>query len=236
MLSFFMADDTLAIFEPPLKNSGVVGGKYLERRQVTNPSSTRWIITNDSGLDALISPQEASQCRAFEQLKDMPHYPCRLITDLDLHVGAIIPILQRNFELLDADEFTLQYMENNRQVYVMADAERALQALALAFKAGADKPTRSGYACNCGFYMPDMPHPMHAHDAGNSVSFGSQERESSGENSSATGYMSLSQLEDSITRSGVGLSKHQVLSIYRRMPKDTLQRVSTKSLLEAIAA
>ena len=41
VLSFFMADDSLAIFEPPLKNSGVVGGKYLERRQVTHPASTR---------------------------------------------------------------------------------------------------------------------------------------------------------------------------------------------------
>ncbi len=64
--------------------------------------------------------------------------PCRLITDVDLHVGATIPILQRKFELLDADEFTLQYMENNRQVYSMADAEKALQALATAVKAGAD--------------------------------------------------------------------------------------------------
>ncbi|CAL8469429.1 g8970 [Coccomyxa elongata] len=58
-----------------------------------------------------------------------------LITDVDLHVGAIIPILQRKFELLDADEFTLQYMENNRKVYVMADADKALKALATAGKA-----------------------------------------------------------------------------------------------------
>lgn len=43
MLSFFMADDTLAIFEPPLRNSFVVGGKYLERRQVAHPDSTRYM-------------------------------------------------------------------------------------------------------------------------------------------------------------------------------------------------
>ena len=39
MLSCFLSDDTLAIFEPIMKNSGIVGGKYLERRQVIHPDS-----------------------------------------------------------------------------------------------------------------------------------------------------------------------------------------------------
>lgn len=34
MLSCFLADDSLAVFEPIVKNSGIIGGKYLERRQV----------------------------------------------------------------------------------------------------------------------------------------------------------------------------------------------------------
>lgn len=62
---------------------------------------------------------------------------CRLITDVDLHVGAIVHVLQRHFELLEADEFTYQYMENNRQLYFMADVDKALQTLARAVKAGA---------------------------------------------------------------------------------------------------
>ncbi len=164
----------------------------------------------------------------------------RLITDVDLHVGAIIPILQRKFELLDADEFTLQYMENNRKLYVMADAEKALKALATAVKAGADaiKYRDLGvhaWPCIHGSTMSDLPYLMHVHDAGISVDFGFQQCDSSDGSSCASGYMSLSQLEDSITRSGVCLSKHQVLSIYRRMPKDGLQRLSSRNILEAIA-
>ena len=31
VLSFFLSDGTLAIYEPPVPNSGIVGGKYLER-------------------------------------------------------------------------------------------------------------------------------------------------------------------------------------------------------------
>lgn len=40
VLSCFLADDSVAIFEPIKKNSGIIGGKYLERRQVglTMPS------------------------------------------------------------------------------------------------------------------------------------------------------------------------------------------------------
>ena len=34
VLSCFLADDSLAVFEPVVKNSGIIGGKYLERRQV----------------------------------------------------------------------------------------------------------------------------------------------------------------------------------------------------------
>lgn len=31
VLSYFLADDTLSVFEPPVRNSGIVGGRFLER-------------------------------------------------------------------------------------------------------------------------------------------------------------------------------------------------------------
>ena len=34
VLSCFLADDSLAVFEPVVENRGIIGGKYLERRQV----------------------------------------------------------------------------------------------------------------------------------------------------------------------------------------------------------
>ena len=36
VLSYFLADDTLSIFEPPQRNTGITGGKYLERSKVLN--------------------------------------------------------------------------------------------------------------------------------------------------------------------------------------------------------
>lgn len=39
VLSYFAANDTISIFEPPVPNTGVIGGKYLERTAVNKPKS-----------------------------------------------------------------------------------------------------------------------------------------------------------------------------------------------------
>lgn len=44
-------------------------------------------------------------------------------------MGKVLTVHQRTFELLEADEFTYQYMENNRHVYLMADWEAGLKAI-----------------------------------------------------------------------------------------------------------
>jgi hypothetical protein len=31
VISYFMNDDTISVFEPPIRNSGILGGKFLER-------------------------------------------------------------------------------------------------------------------------------------------------------------------------------------------------------------
>ena len=52
-----------------------------------------------------------------------------MYSEKDLYVGKTLTVHQRTFELLEADEFTYQYMENNRHVYLMADWEAALKAI-----------------------------------------------------------------------------------------------------------
>ena len=77
ILQYFLADDTISIFEPPSRNSGVIGGKFLERTKVTAPNSTQ------------AYPQNA------------------------LFVGARLRVHNRCFDLVEADEYTLSYMEQN---------------------------------------------------------------------------------------------------------------------------
>ena len=49
-----MADDTISIFEPPVKNTGIVGGRYLERRPVHKPDSLKTYCEQDLFVGAKI--------------------------------------------------------------------------------------------------------------------------------------------------------------------------------------
>ncbi len=45
IISFFLSDDTISIFEPAQKNSGIVEGKFLERRKYKNVDKNGDFIT-----------------------------------------------------------------------------------------------------------------------------------------------------------------------------------------------
>ncbi|KAM9316086.1 EF-hand domain-containing protein 1 [Gastrophryne carolinensis] len=40
ILSFFLSDDMMSIFEPQIRNSGIIGGKFLEKTRVPKPGSS----------------------------------------------------------------------------------------------------------------------------------------------------------------------------------------------------
>ncbi|XP_020497125.2 EF-hand domain-containing protein 1 [Labrus bergylta] len=40
VLSYFLADDMISIFEKPTRNSGIIGGKFLEKTRIPKPGST----------------------------------------------------------------------------------------------------------------------------------------------------------------------------------------------------
>ena len=40
VVSFHLADDTISIFEPPSRNSGILGGKFLEQNKIKKPDGT----------------------------------------------------------------------------------------------------------------------------------------------------------------------------------------------------
>ncbi|KAF6113575.1 EF-hand domain containing 1 [Phyllostomus discolor] len=40
VFSYFLATDMISIFEPPVRNSGIIGGKYLGRTKVVKPHSS----------------------------------------------------------------------------------------------------------------------------------------------------------------------------------------------------
>ena len=47
----------------------------------------------------------------------------------DLYAGGYLQVFSRTFELMDADEYTYTYMENNKHIFIMADAEAIIKSL-----------------------------------------------------------------------------------------------------------
>ncbi len=73
-----------------------------------------------------------------------------MYSEKDLYVGKVLSVHQRTFELLEADEFTYQYMENNRHVYLMADWEAALKAIQAQLQGQPwPNPSLQRSACDC---------------------------------------------------------------------------------------
>uniref|UniRef100_A0A8C4HZ87 EF-hand domain-containing family member C2 n=1 Tax=Dicentrarchus labrax TaxID=13489 RepID=A0A8C4HZ87_DICLA len=100
IISFYLCDDSISVFEPPQRNSGVLGGKFLERGRVKKP-----------GQDLFKS--EVSEC----------------FTAQDLYVGATLCLNNKHFQLLDADEYTFNYMEQHAEEFPKANVGNILSKL-----------------------------------------------------------------------------------------------------------
>ncbi|KAL4656835.1 EF-hand domain-containing family member C2 [Arapaima gigas] len=92
IISFYLSDDTISVFEPLQRNSGLLGGKFLERRRVKKPGQE-------------VFKSEPSQ---YFQAKD-------------LYVGVHVCLNQHKFQLLRADEYTLRYMEEHAEEFPQAN-------------------------------------------------------------------------------------------------------------------
>lgn len=55
-------------------------------------------------------------------------------------------VFNRSFELLDADEYTYTYMENNKHIFIMADADAILASLRVQVSASRHATGQQGTA------------------------------------------------------------------------------------------
>ena len=62
-----------------------------------------------------------------------------IYTYQDLFVGCRVEVHRREFQLLEGDEYTYQYMENNKHIFIMADAEAIARILRAQIKDNAEE-------------------------------------------------------------------------------------------------
>lgn len=75
IVSFYCGDDTVQVYQNADKNSGIWGGKFLERKKHEHKTEGRYLV------------------------------------DTDFQIGGIVQLSVYNFQLLKADDFTINYMK-----------------------------------------------------------------------------------------------------------------------------
>ena len=90
IISFFLSDDTISVFEPPQRNSGVLGGKFLERMRAPLPGQGKFKVE-----------------------------PTKYYSSTDLYIGAKIIINKTSFIIVGADDYgnTFRNLKNIKQKY-----------------------------------------------------------------------------------------------------------------------
>lgn len=100
IISYYLSDDTISIFEPFVRNSGISGGKFLERSRVKKPDQP----LNNVNLSEYYSAA-------------------------DLFIGQKVNFNQHKFIIYDADEYAFNYMENHPNEFPKSNVNALLDRL-----------------------------------------------------------------------------------------------------------
>ncbi|KAJ3166475.1 EF-hand domain-containing protein 1 [Geranomyces variabilis] len=98
VISYRLSDDMMTIYEPPQRNAGIIGGKFMERTRVLLPGSS---LTDPAG------PQ---------------YYNAQ-----NLFVGACVTVFAHDFILLDADEYVFNYMESDPAQFPQSNVQEIIE-------------------------------------------------------------------------------------------------------------
>lgn len=113
-LTYYLEDDTLCVFEPRIKNSGVTGGRFLDRGRFRKCQDRHG----------------AGDTTLRESQKERSAYCAS-----DFYIGAIVRFEfspNQRLELVEADQQTLSYCESNPELFPFSNSRLVVDILAKA--------------------------------------------------------------------------------------------------------
>ncbi|XP_009869295.1 PREDICTED: EF-hand domain-containing protein 1, partial [Apaloderma vittatum] len=144
ILSYFLSNDMISIYEPPVRNSGIIGGKYLGKTRVAKPGSTtenptyyepsdftigstievfghRFVITDadEYVLNYMESNAESFPAATLQSLRD--HFRPRQVVKET--ANSDVPVLHNSKQELDElivqvqEEMKLHKYLNNKNIH-----------------------------------------------------------------------------------------------------------------------
>ncbi|XP_054738199.1 EF-hand domain-containing family member C2 [Anastrepha obliqua] len=106
VISYYLSDDTIQIFEIAERNSGFLGGEFMKRTRIPLPGQEKFT-------------SKRPQCY-------QPY---------NFYIGATMSLKDHIFHIVSADEYTLIYMEHHPYEYPMADIKTIMAKIREAAKA-----------------------------------------------------------------------------------------------------
>ncbi|KAH8323609.1 hypothetical protein KR074_010276 [Drosophila pseudoananassae] len=100
VISYFLADDTLQVYEASRRNSGFLGGEFLKKARVPLPGQN------------MFGSARPEYFRAN-----------------DFYIGRTMTLKDHIFHIVSADEFTLLYMEQHPSEFPVADIRRIMEKI-----------------------------------------------------------------------------------------------------------
>ncbi|XP_025079463.1 EF-hand domain-containing family member C2-like isoform X2 [Pomacea canaliculata] len=89
IITCFLSDDSISVFERRRRNSGHIGGKFIKRCRIKKPNQPRFST-------------------------ELPeHFQAQ-----DLYVGATLEFFKYKFIILDADEYSLRYIDEHSEKFL----------------------------------------------------------------------------------------------------------------------
>ncbi|KXZ51864.1 hypothetical protein GPECTOR_11g300 [Gonium pectorale] len=180
IVSFHLLDRTLSVWEPRRPNSGLDGGTFLERNRVKNPATDKDYAETDLQASEGGEPGNTAA------------------------VGSVLEVFGRGFALLDADAYTLGYMETQPHRFPWADYDQVHSKL------------RAWLA----LYPEALPDRLKA--------------ELAAADNTGAGYIPKHKLYSLLSSLGSDLSPHEVVTLVRRLGADRGQGLLAEQLLVAL--
>lgn len=124
ILAYRLSDDAIGVFEPPIRNSGIIGGKFLEYSRIAKPG-----INNESHANKYIINKSRDHIYYINILiGSSPERP-EFYGPQDFYIGAVITVFRHKFRIVGADLYVLKFAEENQNQFPPQTLESLRQHL-----------------------------------------------------------------------------------------------------------
>jgi len=120
VITFYLSDDTISIFEPPQQNSGIIGGKFLERCQILNPETGQNYSPFDFTVGAVVELN-----RYKFRLLDSDEFTRKYLESKGQYVRSQLYKVSLNGIMLDLQQRNEQAKEALTAAFRIMDEDRS---------------------------------------------------------------------------------------------------------------